>query len=192
MQDGIHFIVTLAGKAYTWVVKGLTQIGKFVSWIFKKVLALSEELVRWLGFLFEWNDILKTQQTIIRFTNEAITGAVNFLDTAKDEVDQFFGDLKQKVQKSLGGAFPDSVNSTTADGAASKSAMASSPNNSVQGNWSRYQVSHTFSLCYTSTGDTYYCRSFPTGEHPLRRRSTARQPATQQPPELTPSRTLSI
>lgn len=151
LADGIHFIVELAGKTYTWVVKGLTQIGKFVSWIFNKVLALSEELVQWLGFLFEWDDILETQKTIIRFTNEAITCAEDYLDTAKAEVDQFFGDLKQKVQDSLGAQFPDTVNNATADGAASKSAMAPSPSNSVQVNWSSYQVSHTPSLCHLAS-----------------------------------------
>lgn len=133
----------LAGETYTWVVKGLTQIGKFVSWVFKKVLALSEELIEWLGFLFDWDDILQTQETIIRFTNEAITCAVDYLDTAKEEVDEFFGELKQKVQNSLGEKFPDTVNDATADGAASEAAMASNPSNSVQVNWSSYQVSHT-------------------------------------------------
>lgn len=60
VEDGIQIIINRVEEAFQVVVKFAEQAWDVIGYVFKQLGVLLEELIRWLGFLFNWKDILAT------------------------------------------------------------------------------------------------------------------------------------
>jgi len=56
-----HFFVE---AIYKVVVDCISAVVRAVEFVFHKIKVFSEDLIKWLGFIFEWQDILRTHQVV--------------------------------------------------------------------------------------------------------------------------------
>lgn len=75
------------------------QVGKVLSVIFSKILELGEKLIQWLGFLFNWDDISATKDSIVNMVQDALDEGPNALESLKEKSTKFFESLKKSVSQ---------------------------------------------------------------------------------------------
>lgn len=141
LQQGVAFLVKLGEKVYRWVLDGLTEIGKALSFIFNKVLELGAKVIEWLGFIFNWGDIQATQRSIVHLANDALTSGIGYIDTIESKVDGFFSGIIEKLQEESGKSRPEEINKAVANGE-SGGDLPRDPD-SAKANWAQYQVSYS-------------------------------------------------
>ena len=92
--DAIDATITMvvAGVTYVWdaIVQGVGQLLDLVQTIFDNLQADFWALVGWLGWVFNWNDILLTHQAISYFLT-------NGIDWAKYALGQVQGSIEQAI-----------------------------------------------------------------------------------------------
>lgn len=63
--DGFtQFIAVIGGKIYTVILDSVRAVSSAIEFVFKKIKVFFDDLVAWLGFLFNWGDILRTHRVI--------------------------------------------------------------------------------------------------------------------------------
>ncbi|KAJ8122436.1 hypothetical protein ONZ43_g1370 [Nemania bipapillata] len=67
-----HFVATIAGKVYRAVLNSVEAIVGAVEWVFHAIETKIEQLVAFVKFVFEWDDIKRTYDTIHSFATMAI------------------------------------------------------------------------------------------------------------------------
>lgn len=108
--DGIHHIEHLAVRAVEeglelivngvlrMVLKFAEQVWTVVDWFFKNVLGVDlGDLLKWLGFIFEWGDILRSQRELIRMFDQSIDQMIQLVRTGRGRVDGFFTHIEEKL-----------------------------------------------------------------------------------------------
>lgn len=108
--DGIHRIEHLAVRAVEegleLIVNGILrivlefaeQVWTVVDWFFKNVLGVDlGDLLKWLGFIFEWGDILKSQRELIRMFDNGIDRMIELIRAGRHKVDGFFTEIEKKL-----------------------------------------------------------------------------------------------
>lgn len=96
-KDGWHFVVTIGGQIYTAILNTVSAVYKTVEVVFNKIEVFFEDLVAWLGFIFDWDDILRTHAVVKRELEQRATSYINNIDSVKDSVDSVFLDLENKL-----------------------------------------------------------------------------------------------
>ena len=64
LAEGAEILVHVVGKVFSAVVHFAEQVWDVVETVFKTIGADLEKLVRWLGFMFRWDDILQTHRVL--------------------------------------------------------------------------------------------------------------------------------
>ncbi|PKY06356.1 hypothetical protein P168DRAFT_325235 [Aspergillus campestris IBT 28561] len=141
--EGKAFVVKIAGQAYAWVLNTVTEIGKAIGWLFNKILKLGEEVLKWLGYIFQWDDIVATKDSIINIANDSLDKGSEKAQEMKASLDKFCSQTKETLSKDR----PEDkvldddkaiVNDTNANYESAKS----EPVRSVKANWATYQLRH--------------------------------------------------
>jgi uncharacterized protein YgiM (DUF1202 family) len=94
----VTVIIKLVDKVVAWVVDTAGKVIAFLEEVFEKIGAVIEDIVKWLRFLFEWDDILATRDTL----RESILNALTYMgqtlvQKAKEPVKNFFNNNKEKL-----------------------------------------------------------------------------------------------
>lgn len=117
---------------------GVEAIGKALTWVFEEFTVGLPKLIEYLGFLFQWGDILKTADSIVAIVNAGFDYGQDQITRLKAQVTKFINDLKAAV------ASPQTPVQTAA-GSETKNPKETPTmdtlKNSVAYNWSSYQVS---------------------------------------------------
>jgi hypothetical protein len=82
-DDVAHFFVTLGDDIYHFVLTCVSDVMHGVQFVFAKIGVAFDKLVQWLGFIFSWNDILRTHAVIRTFFSCYITYSIDNLETYK-------------------------------------------------------------------------------------------------------------
>ncbi|MBK8256444.1 MAG: hypothetical protein IPK82_27720 [Polyangiaceae bacterium] len=117
--DAIHAVITFIADGveylFNTVVEFVEQAFDLVETFFAQVKVFFEKVFEWLGFIFNWNDILRTREAMAYATNQFMgflplaVGAVqtlfdNAIANVQSQVDAFFDQLVNEVGGgSLGG-----------------------------------------------------------------------------------------
>ncbi|MCJ1401283.1 hypothetical protein MMC11_004495 [Xylographa trunciseda] len=78
-------------------IRSWGQFCHFMTWAFNKVKQGIEELVTWLGFIFSWQDIVHTQQNMVRFINSLLALARCKISGLETTIDQKFQAIRDKI-----------------------------------------------------------------------------------------------
>ncbi|MEY3441895.1 MAG: hypothetical protein RLZZ519_176, partial [Bacteroidota bacterium] len=112
LADGIratlNFVIKGVTYAYNGVANLVQEVFGMVEGVFSAIGAAFEDLVAWLGYLFDWDDILRTQRALEAVTNRSLVllkeslGVLkeNVRDSmvgAKNSMDEAFKALLEKV-----------------------------------------------------------------------------------------------
>jgi hypothetical protein len=138
--DGLKFVVEIGGQFMRWALDGLTEIGKAISWVFDKVLEIAQKIIDWLGFLLNWKDIQATHLSLVAVINNSIQSGADHLAVISQKVDGFFQNLEDTVQTAL---YPAVLTNSVANPASTEGPVIDpekKTDNSVKGNYTKYQV----------------------------------------------------
>ncbi|RAQ76530.1 hypothetical protein COH20_010367 [Aspergillus flavus] len=91
------FVCNIAGEAFEFVLDTIEKIGEVLTWIWNKLKVAFEWLIKFIGFLFNWGDILKTKNQISSLLTTGCDLVANKLGDAAGGVDQFFARLIENI-----------------------------------------------------------------------------------------------
>ena len=111
------------------------SIGKALSWIFTKLKVALNRLIDYLGFLFDWDDILDAKDTFSAFITAGIHWSADKIDSVIPDVDSFF----QKILDGLGKK-PTELDVEPVDQGPPD---AQKRQKSIGFNWSKYHLIHS-------------------------------------------------
>jgi hypothetical protein len=102
VEKGVEIIVELANEVKNFVVDTTHKIVAFVEAVFEKIGLAINDLVDWLKYVFNWDDILATQEHL----SDAILESLNYLrgtfvENARGQVKNFFANSKELVNVAL-------------------------------------------------------------------------------------------
>ncbi len=135
IDDAYHCFITIAGQVYRFVIDSVNAVLQGIEFVFNKIKVFFEDLIKWLGFLFKWKDILRTKDVIKNIMRLSINKNIEDLGSAKTDIRHAFADIKQKLNEWAGlPAIPASL---------SANAAAAGPmpgEDTPQANWGNYHM----------------------------------------------------
>jgi len=152
-----NVIVQIGEQFLSFVIQTASDVLSLLNWLFQEIKVGLETLVGWLGFLFEWDDIVTTHKVLANMSIQSINYAAAFLKNAETPINNFFDTLKTKIVNLPALQIPDANNvnlfqtNTAAAQTNSSSAVAVDQLQSDPGfNFASYQMEHGVG---TSGGD---------------------------------------
>lgn len=145
IDEGVTLVTKWGNTVAKIIIDGVEALYKALSWLFEKLKMLIEDLIKWLGHLFGWDDIWLTHKVIASMVTSGINSIADSID---DEITSWQKSLEYQMNnlesmvdqmlippefatQNLIAKF-DEVKSN------SQGQMFSSPG----GNWSQYQILH--------------------------------------------------
>ncbi|KAH6972772.1 hypothetical protein BKA56DRAFT_676586 [Ilyonectria sp. MPI-CAGE-AT-0026] len=96
-NEAWHFVATIGTDVYHAVPDTLVAVVNAVEFVFQKLEVAFEDLVRWLGFIFSWQDI-KRSHSVMKYTLKAqIQNFIDSIDVVATNIDTFFVDAENIV-----------------------------------------------------------------------------------------------
>ncbi|WP_050401038.1 hypothetical protein [Bradyrhizobium embrapense] len=97
VDDGLRIVIHGLKSAYSAVVKFAEQVWSVIEWVFHEIGALIDELIMWLSFLFDWDDILNTHEVMRTMAQLSLKQMEVSASTAATEVATALDVLRAKV-----------------------------------------------------------------------------------------------
>jgi hypothetical protein len=82
-----EFIVTIGNEVYRAILDTVDAVVGAVQWVFNKIKTGVENLIRYVEFLFDWDDIRRTKQVMHNLVKYYMTDMVSGIKTAQSEFD---------------------------------------------------------------------------------------------------------
>ncbi|MEV4891130.1 hypothetical protein AB0K48_17235 [Nonomuraea sp. NPDC055795] len=136
-----HFLATIAGEVYDVLLDCVDAVVHAVEFVLNKIKVFFEDLIKWLGFLFVWSDIVRTHNVLKNIFTQYVAKSIDGLGDARTRLQQAFTDVQGYVDAwaDLPANVPPSLSGTTRGGV-----VASGPplpgQNSPQSNWGLHQL----------------------------------------------------
>lgn len=92
-----HFIATIAGKVYRAVLDTVEAVVGAVEWVFNAVKTAIKDIIKFVEFLFEWDDIKRTKKVLHNLTKLFLNHQVDEIQEVKREFDKMITSAKQAV-----------------------------------------------------------------------------------------------
>lgn len=98
IDDAWQFMVQIGDDAFRFVINCIGHVYNAVNSVLKRALGLDlNDILDWVGFLFDWDDILKTQSVIANVARQAIPYAGSQIELLQREIDSAFNDFLKMV-----------------------------------------------------------------------------------------------
>lgn len=96
--DGInHVFAKIGDVVYHALLDCYFAIHHAVQWVFQQLNIVWDKLVAWLGFVFNWKDIVRTHQVMKNVIQQQIRKSFDSMATAEEMVSTVFEGLEQKL-----------------------------------------------------------------------------------------------
>ena len=98
--NGIVNVVTKIGDAiYHAVLDCVSAVSNAVEWVFNKVKVFVKDMIRWVGFVFNWNDIVRTHKVLknvlFKYAKHSVSQISNLETAVSDGLDDIDDKLRQ-------------------------------------------------------------------------------------------------
>jgi uncharacterized protein YgiM (DUF1202 family) len=126
-KQGLAVIVNFVDGAVKWIVDTAQKAVAFVEGIFERIGMAIEEVIKWLRYVFDWGDILKTRDEI----NKIITEVFKFVSdklvpVAQARVTDFFQAQRRALKASMNAAIK-ALGGIPGDGSSTSQTSSSNP-----------------------------------------------------------------
>ncbi len=121
LEDAVHVIVNFA-----------EQVWEVIQLVFEKIGIFFQDLIRWLGFIFNWDDILVTHKVLVEGVNKLFDFGASEVDLFEGYINTFFDYLDEQLSKMQ--PFPSDIGDRAAD---AHKADANNPASSTGGVFSQ-------------------------------------------------------
>ena len=97
-----HFIVTIAGELYGFVLDTVDKIAGALEAIWKKFVEGIEDLIHFLEFLFDWNDMVRTKDVMKQCIKIFFHRIGEDLQTARESLDEDIRGAEDMIREWVG------------------------------------------------------------------------------------------
>lgn len=87
------------GGHFRFVLDTIQAVGKALSWVFIKIKVGVDKLINFIGFLFSWNGILTTSDSIKAYLNAGLSYGQSQIGRLKPAIEAYLTTLKENVMK---------------------------------------------------------------------------------------------
>ncbi|KAF5549127.1 hypothetical protein FMEXI_4469 [Fusarium mexicanum] len=101
-SDVWHFVTTIAGKVYHAVLGTVDAVVGAVEWVFNAIKTVIQDVIRFLEFLLNWEDITRTKNVICNIAKLFMQGQINLMASVKPFFDQEMNGLVTMINKWAG------------------------------------------------------------------------------------------
>lgn len=102
-QEVWHFVATIAGNLYTFIIETVEQAIAALEALFSALGTLISDLIQFVKFLFDWDDIKQTNSVMLNMLNLYLEGCVSTIPKIKSGIDKSIAALIQDVNDWTGG-----------------------------------------------------------------------------------------
>ncbi|HLO01529.1 MAG TPA: hypothetical protein VK191_00240, partial [Symbiobacteriaceae bacterium] len=95
--DVWNFVVTIADQVYSAVLDCVEQIAAAAVWVFNAIKVAIEDLIKFLQFLFEWQDITRTKQVIKNLIQLWLQAQIGSLSQYQSDFDSLIANLESEI-----------------------------------------------------------------------------------------------
>jgi len=146
--DGvIHCVLTIAGEVYHFVAKCANDIVNLVHTVLNAIKTAIDDIIQWIGFLFDFDDILRTHSVTANILKVSIDDAVKNMSSMKANISKSFNSIVNDLNQLVGlPSLPDTQQSSSNQSPAPSSAKT------PQAQWGTHKLK--------SNGQNTSCSSF--------------------------------
>ncbi|MXV50306.1 hypothetical protein GS399_04925 [Pedobacter sp. HMF7647] len=101
-EDGYHLLVKLEGKIYKFLIDCASAVVNALEFVFNQIKVFFEDLIKYLGFLFNWGDIVRTHKVLKNVLKLYALNAVANIETTKTQIQNCFNDLDNNINNWAG------------------------------------------------------------------------------------------
>jgi hypothetical protein len=123
-QGLYHFVVTIGGQAYRALLDCYDAVVRAVEYVLSKIEVFFEDLVKWLGFIFQWADIVRTHQVLRNIFRQYTAKCLANIADSRTQVARSFTDLQHYLASWAGipANIPPDLTGATAGGTTASAA----------------------------------------------------------------------
>jgi hypothetical protein len=93
------FVATIAGKTYHAFLNTIDAVVGAVVWVFNEIKTAVKDVIRFVEFLFEWDDIKRTKQVMHNIAKRFLEYQVDQIPTLQGKLDQAFDTIAKKTNE---------------------------------------------------------------------------------------------
>lgn len=140
-DDVYNFFATIANEVYHVVLDCIDAVVHAVEFVFNKIAVFFEDLIKWLGFIFEWGDILRTHKVLKNIFNQYVANSIDTIGGTRAQLQDCFTQAQDFINSWAGiqATIPPDLAGGTVNGTTS-SAPAAPGTGSPQANYGIYQT----------------------------------------------------
>ncbi|KAL5584370.1 hypothetical protein FOVSG1_013759 [Fusarium oxysporum f. sp. vasinfectum] len=97
-----EFIVKIGNDIYRAMLDTVEAVVGAIEWVFDKIKTGIEELIRFIEFLFQWDDIKRTKQVTHNLVKYYLFNMLSSIETAKDSFDECMDGAQKAVAEWAG------------------------------------------------------------------------------------------
>lgn len=92
-----HFVAEIAGKVYRAVLDTVDAVVNAVEWLFNAIKTTIADIIRYVEFLFDWDDIKRTKMVLHNLVKRYLEAQVNGIQAFKGKFDKMIGDIEAEL-----------------------------------------------------------------------------------------------
>lgn len=151
----LQLLIDFGESVFQATLDVLEQVGKTLHWVLQELLGIDiDQILAWLGFVFDWDDILTTHQFMVDMSNRLLDMGSAEMQVFEGHINSMFDLLDDQLTKMqpLGGHLGtksftqhrDEANQAAQSGSFADvfSQISDFFNNSPVGNWGNFQLLH--------------------------------------------------
>jgi hypothetical protein len=101
--NGVYnFVIKIGEKVYKFALDCYQAIANAIEFVFNKLKVFIEDLKKWVGFVFKWQDILRTHKVLKNVLKRGIENSIQEIDNLKPQISTLFEGIKDIVDKLAG------------------------------------------------------------------------------------------
>ncbi|KAF5716207.1 hypothetical protein FMUND_6467 [Fusarium mundagurra] len=101
-SDVWHFVTTIAGKVYHAALSTVDAVVGAVEWVFNAIKTVIQDVIRFLEFLLDWEDIKRTKNVIYNIAKLFMQGQIDLIASAKPFLNESMDALVTMINKWAG------------------------------------------------------------------------------------------
>ncbi|MCK6524883.1 hypothetical protein L6R49_26060, partial [Myxococcota bacterium] len=144
-----QFAVKIGEQIVKFVIRTITEVLEIISWVFKTIGMVLEDIIKFIGFLFSWDDIVNTHKVVSNMGKQSLLYFAAMANGAAEVIEVVFDAaiVKTKALLLRAADLPDQDLQAVATNAITNAAPNSSDamdwlTHSGGGTFSSYQIQH--------------------------------------------------
>lgn len=97
-EEAWEFVVQVGEQVISFVIRTISDVLSALTWLFQEIELTVEKLITWVGFLFDWDDILDTHRVFSNLAVQAMGAFSAGLLVAEVEIIGFLAQLGAQIE----------------------------------------------------------------------------------------------